>query len=376
MSKFTDFLNLFKWDIETDGEEEFNIDKALNENWDKINNKVKQHVNSTDFIHQNVTQNKDGFMSKEDKQKIDEIEDKAQVNKIEKIKKNGNELPIADKEVDIELDKNDVGLGNVDNTSDEDKPISNLQQEEFNNLEQAINELDPSKIINEATEVNDEDLLLVVQNGVKKKVPASKVGTGGPGGTGNTVIYDKVPIGTIVEFGGENAPIDWLMCDGQEVSRTTYSELFAVIGTIYGEGDGSTTFNLPDYRGKVGIGLDSTDTDFDSIGNTGGEKEHLLVKDEIPGHSHSVNVTKSTGGDGTGSYGIQMRQSNSYSGADISEKTTANNYNGILVSGGGDQSHNNLQPYVVTNYIIKAKKSAVSATGDILPVRKYSYIQH
>lgn len=186
MSVFTDFLNLFKWDTTVDGEEEFNIDKALNENWDKIDSKMKQHVDSTGFAHSNVTQSKDGFMSKEDKQKIDDIEDKAQVNIIEKIKKNGTELDITDKEVNIELDKKDVGLNNVDNTSDENKPISRPQQEEFSNLEQAINELDPSMIESEATEVNDEDLLLIVQNGVKKKVPASKVGTGG-GVTGDTL---------------------------------------------------------------------------------------------------------------------------------------------------------------------------------------------
>lgn len=191
MSKFTDFLNLFKWDTTADGEEEFNIDKALNENWDKIDNKIKQHVDSTGLAHSNVTQTKEGFMSKDDKQKIDSIEKQAQVNKIEKIKKNGMELDIENKEVNIELDKKDVGLSNVNNTSDENKPISNPQQEEFDNLRQAINELDPSKLANEATEVSDNDLLLVVQDGEKKKVKASKVGTGQGGATGDTLPIRK-----------------------------------------------------------------------------------------------------------------------------------------------------------------------------------------
>lgn len=131
MSKFTDFLNLFKWNIVDDSEEEFDIDKALNENWDKIDKKIQQHVNSTSFIHSNATQNKEGFMSKEDKQKIDNIQEKAQVNIIEKIKKNGTEIEITNKEVNIELKKDDVGLNKVDNTSDLDKPISNLQKKEF-----------------------------------------------------------------------------------------------------------------------------------------------------------------------------------------------------------------------------------------------------
>lgn len=76
MSKFTNFLNLFKWNTVDDSEEEFDIDKALNDNWDKIDDKMEKHVNSTDLIHTNATQTKDGFMSKEDKTKIDNLEDK------------------------------------------------------------------------------------------------------------------------------------------------------------------------------------------------------------------------------------------------------------------------------------------------------------
>ena len=77
---------------------------------------------------------------------------------------------------------------------------------------------------------------------------------------------DTLPIGTQVAFGGSIAPINWLICDGSEVSRTTYADLFSVIGTSYGEGDGSTTFNLPDKRSRTSIGVDSRDTDFDAIG--------------------------------------------------------------------------------------------------------------
>ena len=63
-----------------------------------------------------------------------------------------------------------------------------------------------------------------------------------------------------------------MICDGRAVSRSDYSELFAVIGTTYGSGDGSTTFNLPNLKGRVPVGKDSSQTEFDTIGETGGSK--------------------------------------------------------------------------------------------------------
>jgi len=75
-------------------------------------------------------------------------------------------------------------------------------------------------------------------------------------------LYADSPIGTILPYGGASAPSGWFLCDGTAVSRTTYSELFAVIGTAFGSGDGSTTFNLPDMREvvPVGIGQNGTQT--------------------------------------------------------------------------------------------------------------------
>ena len=74
---------------------------------------------------------------------------------------------------------------------------------------------------------------------------------------GNVGIY---PIGGIIPFAGQNAPTGYLMCNGQEVSRTEYSYLFDIIGTTYGEGDGSTTFNVPDLRDKFPQGASGTNT--------------------------------------------------------------------------------------------------------------------
>ena len=67
----------------------------------------------------------------------------------------------------------------------------------------------------------------------------------------------QVPVGTVVSFGGTTAPAGWLLCYGQAISRTTYAALFAVISTTYGAGDGSTTFNLPDCRGRLPLGQDN-----------------------------------------------------------------------------------------------------------------------
>ena len=77
---------------------------------------------------------------------------------------------------------------------------------------------------------------------------------------------DTLPIGTQVAYGGTVPPTGWLICDGSAVSRTTYAELFKVIGTSYGAGDGSTTFNLPNKKGRVSAGYDSTNSKFNTIG--------------------------------------------------------------------------------------------------------------
>lgn len=160
--------------------------------------------------------------------------------------------------------------------------------------------------------------------------------------SGGSITGDTLPIGSITAYGKETAPANWLICDGSAVSRTSYADLFAVIGTKYGEGDGSTTFNLPNLKGRVPVGLDSDDTDFNTIGKTGGEKTHQLTINEMPSHNHPgiFRYTNQTGNYARlylGSDGTKL---------DDEGKT------------GGDQPHNNLQPYQVQNYIIKAFQSA------------------
>jgi hypothetical protein len=82
----------------------------------------------------------------------------------------------------------------------------------------------------------------------------------------------------------EEAALD--LEDGAAVSRTTYSDLFALIGTTYGAGNGSTTFNVPNLKGRVPVGLDGSQTEFDALGEAGGEKAHVLTIGEMPAHTH------------------------------------------------------------------------------------------
>jgi len=82
-----------------------------------------------------------------------------------------------------------------------------------------------------------------------------------------------LPAGAIVPFGGAAAPAGWLLCDGAAVSRTTYAALFAAVGTTFGVGDGSTTFTLPDLRGRFPLGKAAAGTG-STLGGTGGALDH------------------------------------------------------------------------------------------------------
>lgn len=145
-----------------------------------------------------------------------------------------------------------------------------------------------------------------------------------------------IPSGTISPYAGATAPSLWLLCDGTAVSRTTYAALFAVCSTTYGAGNGTTTFNLPDLKGRVPVGK-STDTEFDVLGETGGEKTHVLTEAELAAHTHTVGY----------------KIGNSGSGANFSGFNEANNATVNSGSTGSNTAHNNLQPYITLNYIIK-----------------------
>lgn len=146
-----------------------------------------------------------------------------------------------------------------------------------------------------------------------------------------------VPTGAYFPFAGTAAPTGFLIADGAAVSRTTYAALFTVLGTTYGVGDNSTTFNLPNLKGRVAVGVDSTQTEFTPIAKTSGAKTHTLLTTEMPSHTHGIGFNGSGANAGTS--------------VAIPAAGSASTYASVATGGGG--AHNNLQPYITTNYIIK-----------------------
>lgn len=147
---------------------------------------------------------------------------------------------------------------------------------------------------------------------------------------------DTSPIGAIQSYAGLTEPKYWLFCDGREVSRLEYKGLFDVIGTTYGEGNGSTTFNLPNLRGRIPVGVDSAQEEFIEVGKSGGSKFMQAHSHASTAQGHNAKIpgwVYDSGGDRfaltSGGYRIEDPG----------------------VAGTGDSE--NLQPYLVLNYIIK-----------------------
>lgn len=170
--------------------------------------------------------------------------------------------------------------------------------------------------------------------------------------------YDSLPVGTILPYSSKKLPIGYLLCDGREVSRTIYTSLFEAIGTTFGEGNGSTTFNLPNLKGKVPVGLsDVAGSKFNAnIGTSLGEEEHKLTVGEMPSHTHDLSLATNGGSEATNKdrvaldgFGPSRWWSNLYK----------------MGSSGGNQAHNIIQPSLVVNYIIKVSGTA-SLTGNVV----------
>lgn len=180
-----------------------------------------------------------------------------------------------------------------------------------------------------------------------------------------------IPIGAIIDFAGSAPPSAWLLCYGQAVSRTTYASLFAVIGTTYGIGDGSTTFNLPDCRGRVSAGKDdmggtsadrlTTPVDGDTLGGAGGSEGVAITTAQMPSHSHG-GTTQSAGSHthnvnaflaGSGGFQTGAPIQSGTLGAGIQTGAAGDHAHTINAEGGGE-AHPNVQPTIIFNKIIKA----------------------
>ena len=207
----------------------------------------------------------------------------------------------------------------------------------------------------------------------------------------------QVPAGIVSAFAGVTAPSGWLMCYGQAVSRTDYSALFTALSTTYGSGDGSTTFNIPDMRGRAIAGVDNMGgtaasrltstvlTASNTLGATGGTQTHTLTTAELASHNHTQDSHNHTqNGHSHAVYFDAIDARSQYSGTSDAGSTTFGlgdatvvptywAYTGTYVAGqsigstatniattatnqatGSGSAHLNTQPTLVLNYIIKA----------------------
>ena len=176
--------------------------------------------------------------------------------------------------------------------------------------------------------------------------------------------FDKIDsassvTGSVQLFAGSSAPSGWLICNGQAISRTTYAALYAVIGTIYGVGDGSTTFNIPNLVNKTVRGSNS-------LGKTGGADTVTLSTANMPAHTHGVGTlaTNNTGAhthnirtEGTDSHGNNSVAGGFYN-PDMTRSTESagahtHTISGSTASVGSGSAVTITNPYVMLHYIIK-----------------------
>ena len=161
-----------------------------------------------------------------------------------------------------------------------------------------------------------------------------------------------VPTGCLIMWPSNTIPSDWKLCNGAAISRVTYATLFALLGTTFGAGDGSTTFNLPNYKNRMPYGADSV-----VVGATGGSADAIIVSHTHtltdPGHKHTTSIDGHLLFDYDGTSGVPYGGPGTYPGTVF---TMATNTTGItLASTGVSGTNANLPPYLGINFIIKTQ---------------------
>ena len=184
------------------------------------------------------------------------------------------------------------------------------------------------------------------------KVPDAQIGRGAANGVASLDANGKVPAGELSQTAFRSGDVKWTFradaedgwteADGRAVSRVgTYAGVFAAYGTTFGEGDGATTFNLPNVqrRTMIGAGGAGTETIGDTLGSAGGEETHTLIVDEMPQHTHVIGDSRRDGQTGAG--------------AGTNYILNQGNQDHQSAPAGGDGAHNNMQPSIVARCLIK-----------------------
>lgn len=165
------------------------------------------------------------------------------------------------------------------------------------------------------------------------------------------LVVNVPPTGSLMPYAGAAAPTGWFLADGTEKAIASYTTLYNVLtsnGTVFPYGAntngsgaaGSTHFRVPNLRGRVPVGV-SSDAEFDTLGETGGEKAVTLDSNQMPSHAHTVIGSNQNPAGGTNPFGLGMLS------------LTDVGYNYTTTIAGSGLPHNNLQPYIALNYIIK-----------------------
>ena len=199
--------------------------------------------------------------------------------------------------------------------------------------------------------------------------------------------FVQLPVGCVLPYAGSSAPTNFLLCYGQAVSRTTYADLFAAIGTTFGAGDGATTFNLPDLRGRMVAGQDNmggsaanrvtnavsgiTGTTLGSAGgsqslqththtastSTAGSHAHTANVTD-PGHVHSENSVGVAGGvsvtGGATPIGGFTSTGSATTGITVSVVANGDHTHTVTVNNEGAGTSQNMPPTIILTYIIRA----------------------
>ena len=161
------------------------------------------------------------------------------------------------------------------------------------------------------------------------------------------------PVGIIMAFAGTTVPDGWLLCDGRALLRIEYPSLFGAIGTRFGRGNGRTTFNIPDLRGRFALGQDAmggvpagrvTAAAAATTGGSGGDDTHSLTIPELPSHTHHYTRTGVTR-NGT-PLDLNPNAPDYQPSADVNTADVAS------YATGNGQPHNNMPPYLTLDYLI------------------------